>query len=149
MRRANLRTQQVRTLPFFPRLVYNAITIDITPPAVLRIDPGDVVGQNTALSGKKETLHIRGEHVVELGFERLSKTIVDLLETYRDDWGALGKQAALTLDTSGNGAGTWEYDSYNTFFDKAELNIDVGVKPVRGRLPRAIFDLRLVFRQGK
>lgn len=149
MKRANLRTKQSYSLPFFPRLVYNSITIDITPPTTLRIDPGNLVGENVALSGKKETLHIRSEHVVEMFFERLSKSIVDALETYRDDWGSLGKQAALTLDSSGNGTGTWEYDNYNTFFDKAELDIQIGVKPVRGRLRRSIFDLRLVFRQGK
>lgn len=150
MRRANLRTKQLRKLPFFPQLTYGVANtvIDFTPPANLVVNPGDVAGINIALSGKQETLHIRSEAIVEMDFERISFAVVEALFEYRDTWGKFGKQSVLVLDSSGNGAGSWEYENYNTFFDKAELDIETGVKPVRGRLRRGVYSLKLVFRQG-
>lgn len=134
---------------FYPRLVYNAITIDFDDPvAAIATTEVPVAGRNIAAgSGKQETLYIRMEQQVSLTWINLEIAKITALRTYFRDWGAQGKQAALTLDRLNTCAGQYEYDHYNTLFDKAEL-IDVRLIPQRSQVAKALYTLTLIFRQG-
>jgi hypothetical protein len=133
---------------FYPRLVYNAITIDCDDPvAAIEVSEIPVAGRNVSASGKQETLYLRIEQQVRLMWINLEIAKITALRTYFRDWGGQGKQAALTLDRLLTCAGQYEYDHYNTFFDKAEL-VDVRLIPQRSQLTKALYTLTLVFRQG-
>lgn len=133
---------------FYPRLVYNSVTIDFPEPlAGIAPAPSDVSVVTRSLAGYTETLFQRIEHQIELNFRHLDSATLAALWTYWTTWAALGKQAALTLDRFNTCAGQWEYDQFNTFFTKAEL-----VKqPFRARREvngRTLYMIVLLFRQG-
>lgn len=133
---------------FYPRLVYNSITIDFDDPvAAISIPEVPVAGRNVSASGKQETLYLRMEQQVSLTWINLEIAKLTALRTYFRDWGGQGKQAALTLDRFNTCIGQYEYDHYNTLFDKVEL-VDVRLVPQRSVMGRALYTLTLVFRQG-
>ncbi len=134
---------------FYPRLVYNAVTIDCTDPVGVIVAPEvPIRGGNVAVAGVQETLFERIEVQVTLGFRLLPSAKVSELWTYWSTWGAARKQAVITLDRFATAAGQWEYDRYNTFFTKAELVTDRFL-PVRAFLTRALYHLDLTWRQGQ
>ncbi len=133
---------------FYPRLVYNAITIDfVDPVSVIAVDEIPIRGQNASIAGLTETLFERMELRVTLNFVHVNNTITAALRTYWTNWGSLGKQAALTFDRLSTCAGQYEYDQFNTAFTKAEL-LNSPWAPRRSMTGRALYAMQLVFRQG-
>lgn len=142
-----MRTRQEQLPPFFPRLVYNSITINLTRPETINVTPAEIGGDTISLGGQQEHLHMRHEYRVVMTFERMDLSVVKLLETYWTNWGSRKKTAQLTLDQTGQAAGWWEYDNYNSFFTLAIW--DGGeFRPHVGRLRRQIYDVELAWRQG-
>lgn len=139
--------------PFLvPRLVYGAgpTTFNFTTP-VQTIVPSEarIKGSNISLSGFQETLSVRIEPRITLGWSTLSAAELTSLRTWFRDWASLGEQSALTLDYLATAAGQWEYDIYNTFFTKAECLYNP-FEPRRLVLARKDkWVIALTFRQGQ
>ena len=135
---------------YYPRLVWNAVTIDFVNPVHIPEIPTEmaVQGQNTSLNGFQETLFIRDEHRVHLLFRVLSTGELQALRAYWNGWGKYGRQATLTLDRSGTCAGQYEYDVFNTFFTRAEC-LQNPYAPTRTILGDTIYTYDVVFRQGR
>lgn len=145
------------TKHFYVRLVYGTgpTTIDISEPAAdIRIASTPVAGTNVAAGGKREVVFQRLDTFVALAFRKLPLADMNAIKTWLGTHALKGKQSALTLDRLATSAGQWEYDNYNTFFDKAELvgaPGQIAVPPVevpRTMLSRALYSLNLIFRQG-
>lgn len=137
---------------FYPRLTYtppggSQTIIDIVDPvAGIEIDEMVVAGENMAESGVRETLLVRTEYQVRLTFVHLTTAqLTDLMTLFRKMYGV---QFALTLDRLATAGGQWEYDQYNSFFDKAEL-LDPRFLPRRSMTSRALYVLTVALRQGR
>lgn len=106
---------------------------------------------NIADSGKAEYLLVRRELTVQLIWEFLSKIEIDGVEWFVANYGEPGTQVKVILARTIGGvttpAGQWEYDDYNTYFNKAEL-IDPSFTAVRRLRTRDIYSAVLTFRQG-
>lgn len=137
-----------KTGHFYPRLVYNAITVDFEDPLTgIAISEVPVSGRNLASSGKQETLYLRMERTVQLVWANLETVKLKDLRTYFADWGGQGKQGVLTLDRFNTCQGQWEYDEHNTTFNKAEW-VGPPLVPQRFTPQRALYTVTLTFRQG-
>jgi hypothetical protein len=133
---------------YYPRLVYNGITLDFEIAKMVAVQETPVCAQNTTLSGVVETLGIRLETTVVLSFAPMSSPKLQELRAYWLNWAWLGKQAVLTLDRFGTCAGHTEYDLYNLFFTKAEL-LNSPFGPTRFTPKKALYSIDLTFRQGQ
>lgn len=136
---------------FYPRITYtppggSETIVDFADPvSLIEIDEVLVVGENIAESGVRERLSVRTEYSVRLTFQHLPVgRVLDLQALFRSMY---GRQLALTLDRFATAGGQWEYDSYNTFFSKAELT-DPKFAPRRSVLSRARWTLTVAMRQG-
>lgn len=146
----------MRTGYFYPRINYNSVNIDFDDtagspagPCNLIVFPPTVVrGENYAASGAREVLVERIEYTMRMQFLLITKARLDSLWTYWSTWGALGKQAAITLDRNSGCGGQWEYDQFNTFFNKAE-NVDQSFQPARTSNKGPLYGITLNFRQGQ
>ena len=136
---------------FYPSLVWGspAKTLDFDEPAALiRVARKPIRGQNISSSGSLETVFERFETTALLAWRHLPTDLLADIETYFVDWGAKGEQSVLTLDRFGTCAGQREYDTFNTFFTKAELMNDPW-DPQRSTLSAPVlYTLELLFRQG-
>jgi len=139
-----------RSTFFYPRIVYGSspTTIDFTNPAHLPAPPTELAvrGENVSLAGAGETLFIRDEVRVTLQFPTLFKSEAAALRTMWNNWGKYGRQMALTLDRNSTATGQYEYDEFNTYFNKAVL---IGNPfAIQRRLESDIvYSVELVFRQ--
>lgn len=142
---------------FYPRLVWEVTTLDFdlfsgpngagVVANTLVVDELALRGQNVAIAGAQETLFERDERRVTLTFMHIDNTLMASLRTYWNTWAKFGKQAALTLDRLNTCGGQYEFDQFNTFFTKAELQNNPWA-PRRALAARALYQLQLVIRQG-
>jgi hypothetical protein len=132
---------------FYPRLVYNSITVDFDLALNVVVTPKPVRAQNISLNGNLETLYIREELIVTLSFGPTQLTKATAIMLYARNWGFQGKQGVLTLDRNSNCAGQLEYDVFNTSFTKAELLNDP-LTLTRHLMAKPLYKLDLTFRQG-
>lgn len=134
---------------FYPRIIYGGGSqLDFTTPSNPLISEGRVKGENVSLSGFQETLAVRMEPRLTLGFVILSRDNLVQIRDWWRDWASLGRQSAITLDHFGTCTGQYEYDLFNTFFDKAHCLYNP-FEPKRFVVSRQLFTLQLAFRQGK
>lgn len=133
------------------RLVYNSIQIEIFSRSVEVVDPcaHEVIDYAEALSLATAIQIYRFENEVSLTWNSLAPEDFNKLYTYYVDWGRFGKQCALTLDAFNRDVNTWEYDNFNTHFDKAELMNPFDFHPRRSIYEwNRRYDLTLAWRQG-
>ena len=134
---------------FYPQIIYGGgSTLDFTTPANPLLSEGRVKADNVSLNGFQETLSVRMEPRLTLGFTILSRANLEQIRGWWVDWASLGRQSAVTLDRFGTCAGQYEYDLFNTFFDKAHCLYNP-FEPRRFVPARQLFTLQLVFRQGR
>ena len=134
---------------FYPRLVYNAVTIDFAEAYRVIIPPEQMIGSVAlSASGLQETLVDRIERTVTLVFWPMTTAKLTEVRTYWTNWGHLGKSGALTLDRLSTCAGQFEYDTYNTFFTAAVL-VTNPFAPTRqeAAISRAAYMMSLTWRQ--
>lgn len=121
---------------------------------VLIIEPRSVLRQAVAPSGVQHTKQFRTadnglEPIVAVQWYALPSSDIELLHTYWEDNGRLGRQCEIILDPVERDAGSWEVDVWNTYFDQAELINPFDFHPRRctyewsGR-----FDIEMAWRQG-
>ena len=104
------------------KLVYNWITVQVARSAeVVRPKPRAVSNQNRSFGRKTETIFWYAEEEVTVTWTGLTLNELSALYTYWKDWGAQGKQAALTLDVLSRDSSSWEVSTFNTLFTAAEL----------------------------
>lgn len=133
---------------FYPRITYGSVSLDTTWPASVVVGSEiPVAGVNVALSGARETLHVRTETRVAIRYGRLTKAELAAFRTWYVTHAGLGKASTLVLDRFGTCTGQYEYDVYNTFFTLAEL-IGNPFEPQRIAAAVNEFSLSLLFRQG-
>lgn len=133
---------------FYPRLVYNGVTLDFEIAKSVVVTPKPVRAQSTTLSGVNETLYIREELIVVLSFGPMSSPKAGELLTYVRTWAFQGKQAVLTLDRFNTCAGQLEYDQFNGSFTKAELLNDP-LSVARFLMAKPLYAVDLTWRQGQ
>jgi hypothetical protein len=145
-----------RPKAFYPRITYGGAydfptirTIDFVNPAHIPEVPAElaVQAQNFSLFGYMETLYIRDEVRVHLLFRTLSVAQLNALRLYWHEWGKYGRQATLVLDRTGGAAGQYEYDQFNTFFNRAEC-VQNPFALVRTVIGDTIYTYDVMFRQG-
>ena len=136
---------------FYPRIAYSSgptVNLDfddaVTP--IIRVTP--IRTDLVALSGARETLYERLEQQVTLTARAVDVTLFAAIWTYWTTWGALGYQAALTLDRFSGCTGQWEYDQHNATFTLAEM-LNEPLVTQRPTLSRPWYALALTFRQGQ
>lgn len=134
---------------FYPRITYNGNVLDLMPScSQLKLRPSTVQNSDIAGSGARQVLTERDETLVTLSWLFLTPVMVGQLMTFYTSWGKEKKQSTLVLDRFNTCAGQWEYDSYNTYFTKAELENNplefARVIPGGG----GFFGVDLLFRQG-
>lgn len=133
---------------FYPRLTYNAINIDFPDPVTnLRVQEPEVRLANLSTAGVTESLSVRSDFFLILQFAHLSTATLASLRTFWRDHGRLMKQSAITLDRLLTCAGQYEFDQFNTFFTKAELQANP-FAPTRSAFTQARYQIELLFRQG-
>jgi hypothetical protein len=134
---------------FYPRIAYDSpvINVDFDDPVSPVILPVSIRADAVAEDGTRESLFRRIENQVRFT-GLINKTLLDLIYTFWKNWGALGKQATLTLDRLSTCAGQFEFDSFNAFFTKAEVT-DLNFQLVRAVPARIVYGVTLTFRQGK
>ena len=132
---------------FYPRLTYG-----VSPVAINFVNPAQLVevtdlavrAQNVSLAGFQETLFIRSETRVRLLFHWLSASEIADVRTYWEASGKRGFQSVLILDRDGTCTGQYEYDVFNTYFDRAEL-ISNPFEPKKTVLSDSIYGWEFVF----
>ena len=134
---------------FYPRIIFGGGSeLTFTTPANPLISEGAVKGENVSLNGFQETLFVRDEPRLTLGFPILSRDNLVQIRDWWKDWAKLGRQSAVILDHFGTCAGQYEYDLFNTFFDKAHCLYNP-FEPKRFVPARQLFTLQITFRQGR
>ena len=134
---------------FYTRIIHGGGSqLDFTTPSNPLISEGRVKGENVSLSGFQETLAVRMEPRLTLGFPILSRDNLAQVRAWWIDWASLGRQSAVILDHFGTCTGQYEYDLFNTFFDKAHCLYNP-FEPKRFVPARQLFTLQITFRQGK
>jgi hypothetical protein len=135
---------------FYPRISFGSSQIDFPNPAqLITIQESQVRGQNISLSGFQETLSVRIEYILTILFQATAPATMTLVRDWWRTWASLGKQSAVILDATLSGTGAYEYDLYNTFFDKAECELNP-FNPTRLTPKRSAFmQIQLTFRQGQ
>lgn len=134
---------------FYTRIIYGGGSqLDFTTPSNPLISELRVKGENVSLSGFQETLSVRMESRLTLGFPILSRTNLIQIRDWWREWASLGRQSAVILDYLGTCAGQYEYDLFNTFFDKAHCFYNP-FEPKRFVPARQLFTMQLAFRQGR
>lgn len=134
---------------FYPRIAYSSpvINVDFDDPVSPSILPVSIRADSVAEDGTRESLFRRIENQVRLA-GLINKALLDSIYTFWRDWGALGKQATLTLDRLSTCAGQFEFDSFNAFFTKAEV-AELTFNLVRAAPAALVYGVTLTFRQGK
>lgn len=116
--------------------------------ADIKVSGNRIRGQNLSLGGVQETLSVRMEYRLLIAYRYLPTAMMAQLWDWWQDYASLGFQTAITLDRFNTCAGQWEYDRFNTFFDKAECQNDP-MEPVRAFPSRPFYTYAFVFRQGQ
>lgn len=134
---------------FYPRIIHGGGSqLDFTTPANPLISEGRVKGENVSLTGFQETLSVRLEPRLTLGFTILSRDNLAQIRAWWIDWASLGRQSAIILDRLGTCSGQYEFDLFNTAFNLAHCLYNP-FEPKRFVVSRQLFTLQLTFRQGK
>lgn len=134
---------------FYPRIIFGGGSeLTFTTPANPLISEGAVKGENVSLNGFQETLFVRDEPRLTLGFTILSHDNLIAVRDWWKDWAKLGRQSEVILDHFGTCAGQYEYDLFNTFFNLAHCLYNP-FEPKRFVPARQLFTLQLTFRQGR
>ena len=134
---------------FYPRIIFGGgAQLDFTTPANPLISEGGIKGENVSLAGFQETLSVRLEPRLTLGFTILSHDNLIAVRNWWKDWARLGRQSAIILDRFGTCGNMYEYDVFNTAFDKAHCLYNP-FEPRRFAVARELWTLQLVFRQGQ
>ena len=133
---------------FYPKLVYNSITLLFDdPPTIVRTPQKPIGNGNIAHDGTEEFVGDRLENTVLLAWKYMEPALLEDVEDYWETWGWLKKPAVLTLDVYGTAAGQREY-RFNTFFTKAICQTNP-FDPQRTTLGAPVFHVvELLFRQG-
>lgn len=134
---------------FYPSITYTGpVTINFTTAArrVIVRTPA-IATVKDSYSGNRETLFNRLEYLLRLEFRLFPGADVDAVDTWLTAHALKGLQSAVVLDRLNTCGGQWEYDTYNSLFDKAELINS----PAFVRSDQSInkFDFDLEFRQGQ
>lgn len=137
---------------YYPSITYGTgspqSVVAFTTPANPLLSIGRVKAENISLSGFQETLSVRVESRITLGFTILSHDVLEDVEAWWEDWASLGEQSVLVLDRFNTCSGMYEYDNYNTFFTRAHCLYNP-FEPRRFTPSRELWTLQLVFRQGQ
>jgi hypothetical protein len=134
---------------FYPRIIYGGgAQLDFLVPADPLISEGVIKGENISLPGFQETLWVRHEPRLTLGFRILSETnLIQIREWWRE-WGSRGRQNEVILDRFDTCTGQYEYDIHNRTFTRAHCLYNP-FEPRRFTPSRALYTLQLTFRQGQ
>lgn len=134
---------------FYPRITTSSgAQLDFTTPASPLISEGRIKGENVSLAGFQETLSVRVEPRLTLGFTILSRANLIEVRDWWMEWASLGRQSAVILDRFDTCGGQYEYDLFNTTFDKAHCLYNP-FEPRRFTVSRQLFTVQLTFRQGQ
>jgi hypothetical protein len=134
---------------FYPRIIYGGGSqLDFTTPANPLPSEGAVKGENISLNGFQETLFVRDEDRLTLGFTILHRDNLMQIRAWWKDWAKLGRQSAIILDRFDTCTTQYEYMLFNTYFDKAHCLYNP-FEPKRFIVSQQLFVLQLVFRQGR
>lgn len=134
---------------FYPRFVFAGGTeLDFTTQAaVVVVSEAAVRAENVSWTGFQETLYMRLESRLSLSFSILTRSTLDAVRGWWKDWACYGRQTAIILDRYNTCGGQYEYDYFNTFFDRGHC-LTNPFEPHRLVPGKQYYTLQLLFRQG-
>jgi len=134
---------------FYPRIIFGGgAQLDFLVPADPVISEGRVKAENVSLTGYQETLSVRLEPRLTLGFKILHPTNLAQVRSWWIEWASLGRQSEIILDRFGTCAGQYEYDNFNTTFSRAHCLYNP-FEPRHFVPSRGLFSVQFQFRQGQ